>query len=145
MKLLVSTILAFSATAAFSVEEANHFVCKGKQVSVVMDTSSKTGAPLLSILGDQFGQSVNLVQVELTDSPMGQQVSGFFDGIADANMTYTLIVPRVLVKIPGTQKIEGMLARTFTGGLMAPNTNESRVVESNSFMPVRCVAQVVRF
>lgn len=147
MKALLALVLAASASSAFSME-ANMFECKGKGINVSMSASSFAGVPTLVIRSTEAIESrpISLVHVKRVESAMGQEVSGFYDGIADASIVYTLIVPNVYLANGNLSDVEGMLVESFAGGLMPPSASQfSRALERNTYTPVTCTASAAQF
>jgi len=77
---------------------------------------------------------------------MGLMACGYYRGIADAALSFTLIAPTVIIaddeQVAG---VEGMLIRSFAG-LMPPPTNTpvSGPRQKLQFSPVTCIASLRR-
>jgi hypothetical protein len=107
MKKLAALLFTLVSGTAFAVE-ANVLRCQGQDIVINMTTSSWTGRPTLSLGRTEVDSSVALTQVELTNTSMGNVVTGFFPHIADASLTYTLIVPDVKITDKDVSGIQGM-------------------------------------
>lgn len=79
-----------------------------------------------------------------TNTGLGQIIAGFDPSIADATITYNLIVPNVLVEL-GTEapvEFKTVLVESFSGGFFfgpAP----AGVHKNNKFVNMSCTAQFV--
>ena len=145
MKKLAALFLAVSASSALA-GEANIFNCKGQDIELSMTTSSFSGSPTL-ILGNPIadGHTTHLTDVKVTRNEMGNQVSGSYPFIADAIMTYTLIVPSVNIGDHPFGEISGMVVRTIEGTFFGPNAPIPGPRQNNTFTPVVCAAHQAAF
>ena len=147
-----STIIALSvslSSAAFA-SEANIYKCKGQGVGVRMTLSSFTGEPTLKVdaltAESENSPGGRLEKVKVSETAMGLEVTGDFIEIADATLSYTLIVPHIIVNEANPVMTgNAMLVRSMTGGFIPPSAELARVVESNKFTPLVCEASKVLY
>lgn len=142
---LWAKLAAGSATAA----EANRFECSGEAQIAILHRSLDTGSATLKVTNLGLGgdsAEFDLDRVTLRQDMMGLMACGYYRGIADATLSFTLIVPTVVIAddepVPG---VEGMLIRSFAG-LMPPPTNTpvSGPRQKLQFSPVTCIASLRR-
>jgi hypothetical protein len=144
MKKLAALLLTLVSGTAFAVE-ANVLKCQGQDIVIGMTTSSWTGRPTLSLGRAEVDSSVALTQVELTNTQMGNVVTGFFPHIADASLTYTLIVPDVKITDKDISGIQGMVVKSFVPTFFGSDSPKPGPRQTNDFIPVVCEATLVKF
>ena len=134
-----------SATAA----EANRFECSGEAQVAILHRSLDTGSASLRVTNLGLGgdsAEFDLDRVTIRQDMMGIMACGYYRGIADASLSFTLIVPSVIIAddqpAPG---VEGMLIRSFAGLMPPPNnTPISGPRQTLQFFPVTCIASLRR-
>jgi hypothetical protein len=134
-----------SATAA----EANRFECSGEAQVAILHRSLDTGTAALKVTNLGLGgdsAEFDLDRVTLRQDMMGLMACGYYRGIADASLSFTLIVPTVIIAddepVAG---VEGMLIRSFAGLMPPPaNTPVSGPRQKLQFSPVTCIASLRR-
>ena len=144
MKKLAALLFTLVSGTAFAVE-ANVLRCQGQDIVINMTTSSWTGRPTLSLGRAEVDSSVALTQVELTNTSMGNVVTGFFPHIADASLTYTLIVPDVKITDKDISGIQGMVVKSFVPTFFGSDSPIPGPRQANDFIPVVCEATLVNF
>ena len=134
-----------SATAA----EANRFECSGDGQVVTLHRSVDTGAASLQVTNLGLGgdsAEFNLDRVTLRQDIMGIMACGYYRGITDASLSFTLIVPTVIIAddLP-ISGVEGMLVRSFAGLMPPPNNSVvGGLRQKLDFIPVTCIASLRR-
>jgi len=135
-----------SATAA----EANRFECKGDSQTAVLHRSLDTGSAQLRVtnlgLGGGGGSEFELDRVSVRQDIMGIMACGYYRGIADASLSFTIIVPSVVIADdqPVTG-VSGMLIRSFAGLMPPPDgVTASGPRQTLQFTPLTCTALLRR-
>lgn len=134
-----------SATAA----EANRFECKGDSQSAVLHRSLDTGTAQLRVTNLGLGgdsAEFDLDRVIVRQDMMGIMACGYYRGIADASLSFTIIVPSVVIADdePVTS-VSGMLIRSFTGLMPPPDgVTVSGPRQILQFTPLTCTALLRR-
>lgn len=134
-----------TATAA----EANRFECSGDGQVVILHRSVDSGSASLKVTNLGLGgdsAEFDLDRVTIRQDIMGIMACGYYRGIADASLSFTLIVPTVL--IADDQPVvgfSGLLIRSFAA-LMPPPSNApiSGPRQSLQFIPLTCTAMLRR-
>jgi hypothetical protein len=149
MRNLVLALGMMAASGAFAVSPANHYECVGDRTSVTVYFGPGGVAPNMSVVnlglggGDTREESLDNVKSE--KSPMGLLITGRFLAIADAKLTFTLIVPVVGINQESVSGVEGLLVRSLEGTMPLPdNAVLTGPRQHNEFRPVSCVASIVR-
>jgi hypothetical protein len=149
MKSIVVSLGMLIASAGFASAPANHYACEGDRTAATVYFGPGGLAPHMKVVnlglggGDSHEESLDGVKSE--KSPMGLLITGKFTAIADAKLTFTLIVPVVGINLESVGGVKGMLVRSLEGTMPPP---EGVVLtgprQSNDFRPVTCVASIVR-
>lgn len=139
----------FMASGARAASVANHYDCVGNDTAATVYFGPGGAAPAFKVvnlgLGGPDTTEVTLDRVTATDSPMGRLVTGAYGLIADADLTFTLIIPVVGIKDDDVSGVKGMLVRTLEGTMPPPSGGMGPGPrQSNDFRSVTCVASIVR-
>lgn len=134
---------ASASASAENILSPSVYACRGAGMTVSYTTSSLIGRPSMNV--SQGTQSLlssdssgSQVYSELTI--MGQLVSMFDTRIADANRSYTLVIPNIVLGEGFmSATFDTVLVQSFSGGMLPPNFTGIR--QSNKFSKVRCTAQ----
>ena len=137
-------------TSAYGGSFANLYDCEGEATSASLYLALGSTPPSLRVmnlgLGGSETFSFNLDQVSSMKSPMGHVTTGYYAAIADAKLSFTLIVPTVVVQDQPIANVSGMLVRSFQGTMPPPsNVTILGPREQNTFKPVVCTASIVRY
>ena len=148
MKRLILTLGIMLPAAVYANNTADQYVCKGDQASVKVEFGPEGHLPTMAVtnlgMGGSDSHEEALDRVEVEKSPMGLLVTGRFAAIADAKLTFTLIVPVVVIKDQDINGVEGMLVRSFEGTMPPPaHTSILGPLQHNEFRRVTCVASFV--
>ncbi len=149
MKAMLVILGVFCPVAAWANPTANVYRCVGENTAAHVYLRPGNLSPVMSVvnlgLGGSETHEESLDHVVADHGAMGLLIEGRFAAIADAKLTFTLIVPAVVVKDQDVTGVEGMLVRSFAGTMPPP---EHMVipgpVQDNEFRPVTCVASIVR-
>ena len=147
--MILASVVGFSSFAAMADNTLtpSMYTCRGNGMSVSYTTSSLIGRPTMNVakgtqsllISDSSGS-----RVYAENTVMGQLVSMFDTRIADANRSYALVIPGIILGENIMEaKFDTMLIETFSGGLFAPNFAGIR--QSNKFYRVRCTAAYAVF
>ena len=142
---LLSSFVGGSAMAA----EANRYECSGEFQVATLHKSIDTGSASLKItnlgLGGESAE-VSLDQVTIRQDLMGLMANGFYLGITDARLSFTLIVPAVVISDDyPLHGVEGILIRSFAALTPPPdNTHVSGARQHLQFFPLTCTASLLR-
>ena len=137
------------ASGAFAASVANHYECVGDATAATVYFGPGGAAPSFRAvnlgLGGPDTAEVTLDRVTSESSPMGRLVTGVYTLIADADLTFTLIIPTVGIKDEDVSGVKGMLVRTLEGTMPPPSgVTIPGPRQYNDFRPVTCVASIVR-
>jgi hypothetical protein len=137
------------ASGAFAAGFANHYECIGDDTAATVYFGPGGAAPAFKVvnlgLGGPDTTEVKLDRVTSEFSPMGRLVTGVFTNIADARLTFTMIIPTVGIEDEDVRDVKAMLVRTLEGTMPPPSGGMgSGPRQSNEFRPVTCVASIVR-
>jgi hypothetical protein len=149
MKAMLVFMGILCPTLAWANPTANHYRCVGENTAATVYLRPGSLAPVMSVINLGLGGSETheetLDNVVADHGAMGLLIEGRFAAIADAKLTFTLIVPAVVIKDHDVKGVEGMLVRSFAGTMPPP---EHMIipgpVQDNEFRPVTCVASIVR-
>ena len=134
-----------TATAA----EANRFECRGDGQLTTLHRSVDSGSASLKVTNLGLGGEVSeydLDRVTIRQDIMGIMACGYYRGIADASLSFTLVVPTVVIADDApVVGISGLLIRSFAALMPPPNNAPiSGPRQQLQFVPLTCTASLRR-